>query len=189
MATFDPDRLAGRRAKVSGVVTLKIAAQGFFIQDATSGIRVRQPQMNELQPGDVVDVLGFPALGDFSPELEEVSFRRTGNTSNAVPRKTTAEEILLQGAHDGMLVTLEARLLQNVPRSANPQLVLQDGAISFIARLEDAGQGWKMPALESGSVVRLCGVCSIQRGEQREPKSFRLRLRSPADVTLISSLP
>jgi PAS domain S-box-containing protein len=32
-------------------------------------------------------------------------------------------------------------------------------------------------------------VCSIQRGEQREPKSFRLRLRSPADVTLISSPP
>ena len=189
VATFDPDRLAGRRVKVSGVVTLKIPDQGFFIQDAEGGIRVRYQQMNELQPGDVVDVLGFPALGDFSPELEEVSFHRTGNTSNTVAHATTAEETLLQGAHDSMLLTLEARLLQSVPRSANPQLVLQDGSIIFTARLEDAGQGWKMPALESGSVVRLTGVCSIQRGEQREPKGFRLRLRSPADVTLISSPP
>jgi signal transduction histidine kinase len=189
VATFDPDRLAGRRVKVSGVVTLILPDQGFFIQDATAGIRVQQPQMNGLQPGDVVDVLGFPALGEFSPELEEVSFRRTGNTSNAVAHAATAEEFLLQGVHDGMLVTLEARLLQSVPRSANPQLVLQDGAITFTARLAEARQGWKMPALESGSVVRLSGVCSIQRGEQREPKSFRLWLRSPADVRLISSPP
>jgi signal transduction histidine kinase len=189
VATFDPDRLTGRRVKVSGVVTLRLPDQGFFIQDATAGILVRQQQTNELQPGDVVDVLGFPTLGDFSPELEEVSFRRTGNMSNAVARKATAEEILLQGTHDGMLVTLEARLLQSVPHSANPQLVLQDGAITFTARLEAARQGWKMPALESGSVVRLSGVCSIRRGEQREPKSFRLWLRSPADVILISSPP
>jgi signal transduction histidine kinase len=88
-----------------------------------------------------------------------------------------------------MLVTLETRLLQSVPRSANPQLVLQDGTIIFTARLEDAGQGWKIPALESGSVVRLSGVCSIQRGEQGEAKSFRLRLRSPADVVLLSAPP
>jgi signal transduction histidine kinase len=187
VATFDPDRLAGRRVKVSGVVTLRLPDQGFFIQDPTAGIRVRQQQINKLQPGDVVDVLGFPALEEFSPELEEVSFRRTGHTSNVVAHEATAEEILLQGVHDGMLVTLEARLLQSVPHSANPQLVLLDGAIIFTARLEEAGQGWKMPALESGSVVRLSGVCSIQGGEQRETKSFRLRLRSPADVTLISS--
>jgi signal transduction histidine kinase len=189
VGTFDPDHLAGRRVKVSGVVTLKIPDQGFFIQDPSDGILVREPRTNELQTGDVLDVIGFPVMGDFEPELQEVTFRRTGNTSNAVPRETTAEEILLHGADDGMLVTLEARLLQSVPHSANPQLVLQDGAIVFTARLEDAGQGWKMPALESGSVVRLSGVCSIQRGEQREPKSFRLRLRSPADVTLISSPP
>jgi signal transduction histidine kinase len=189
VATFDPDRLAGRRVKVSGVVTLKVPDQGFFIQDPSDGILVRQPQTKELQTGDVLDVIGFPVMGDFEPELQEVTFRRTGNTSNAVAHEATAEEILLHGAHDGMLVTLEARLLQSVPHSANPQLVLQDGAITFTARLADAGQGWKMPALESGSVVRLSGVCSIQSGEQREPRSFRLRLRSPADVTLISSPP
>jgi signal transduction histidine kinase len=189
VATFDPDRLAGRRVKVSGVVTLKIPDQGFFIQDVGGGIFVRHGQTNELQPGDLVDVLGFPALGDFSPELEEASLRRTGDSSNVVGHKTKAEEILLQGVHDAMLVTLEGRLLQNVPRSANPQLVLQDGAIIFTARLQDSGQGWKMPALESGSQVRLSGVCSIQRGEQREPKGFRLRLRSAADVVLISNPP
>jgi hypothetical protein len=41
VATFDPDRLTGRRVKVSGVIALRIPGQGFFLQDASGGIRVR----------------------------------------------------------------------------------------------------------------------------------------------------
>ncbi len=189
VATFDPDRLAGRRVKVAGTVTLKSPDQGFFLQDSSGGIRVRLMHTQGIEVGDALDVLGFPALGEFSPELDEVSYRRTGSAAPPVPRPTSAEEILLQGAHDGVVVTLQARLVQSVRRAANPQLLLQDGDVYFSARLEDVRQGRDIPALESGSVVRLSGVCSIQRGEQREAKGFRLRLRSAADVVLVSASP
>ena len=189
VSKFDPDRLAGRRIKVSGVVTLKIPNQGLIIQDPSGGIRVRTQQPNQLQAGDAVEVLGFPALGEFSPELEGASIRQAGSDSPPVAQVATAEDILLRGAHDGRLVTLEARLQQNVPRAANPQLVLQDGTIFFTARIEAAVHSRGLAALQSGSVVRLTGVCSIQGGEGHEPKGFRLLLRSPADVELISSPP
>ncbi len=78
VATFDPDRLAGRRVKVRGVVTLRIQAQGFIVADASGGIRVLTRQSGDVQVGDIVDVLGFPVIGDFSPYLEEASFRKTG---------------------------------------------------------------------------------------------------------------
>ena len=106
---FDASRLAGRRVKVSGVVTLNIPESGFYLQDNSGGIRIITQQTNALQVGDFVEVLGFPALGDFSPYLDDATFRRTGTASVPTPKETSAEEILLQGRSDGQVVQLIAR--------------------------------------------------------------------------------
>jgi PAS domain S-box-containing protein len=189
VATFDPDRLAGRRVKIKGVVTLRIPGQGFILQDASGGMRVLTRQTNEVYTGDLMEVLGFPVIGDFSPYLEEGSFRRTGTGSLPVPIKTTAEQILLHGTNDSLVVEMKARLLQSVPRSANPQLVLQDGPIIFLAHLETQTPRLEVPAFQSGSLLRLTGVCSIQGGERHEPATFRLLLRQPGDIKLLETAP
>ena len=122
--------------KITGVVTLKIPGQGFILEDSSGGIRALTRQTNDVQVGDAVAVLGFPVIGDFSPYLEEASFRRLGNGSMPSPKQTSAEKILLQGTTDNLVVEIKARLLQSVPQSPNPQLVLQDGPIIFLAHLE-----------------------------------------------------
>jgi len=189
VATFDPDRLAGRRVKIQGVVTLRLPGQGFIIQDISGGIRVLTRQTNEVQISDTVEVLGFPAIGDFSPYVEEAAFRRTGTGPLPVRKKTTAEQILLNGTNDAQIVELNARLLQSVPRSANPQLVLQDGPIIFTAHVEPQTRRLQAPALQSGSLLRLIGVCSIQGGERHEAQTFRLLLRQPDDIELLEAAP
>ncbi len=189
VATFDPGRLAGRRVKVQGVVTLLLPGQGFILQDASGGLRVLSRQTNDVQIGDSVDVLGFPTIGDFSPLLEEASFRRTGTAQLPLAKQTTADQILLHGTNDGQVVELKARLLQNVPRSANPQFVLQDGPIIFTAHLESQNRRAELPLFESGSLLRLTGVCSIQGGERHEPAAFHLLLRQPEDIQLLEKQP
>src|SRR5262249_50762673 len=106
LATFDPERLAGRRVKLSGIVTLSVPGQGFYMQDASGGFHVSTQQTNHLRAGNLVEVLGFPALGDFSPGLSEATFRITGTGPLPTPRQTTPEQILLRGTEDGMLVQL-----------------------------------------------------------------------------------
>jgi signal transduction histidine kinase len=86
-------------------------------------------------------------------------------------------------------VELRARLLQNVPRAANPQLVLQDGPIIFTARVEPQDHGWNLPAYRSGSLLKLTGVCSIQGGERHEPETFRLLVPKPAGIELLEAPP
>ena len=189
VATFDPDRLAGRRVKVSGQVTLRIPGEGFVLQDATGGIRIQASQTNEVQIGDVLDVLGFPSLREFSPGLEEALFRRTGTGVAPPALKITAAQILQHGTNDSQVVQLLARLVQSVSRSVNPQLVLQDGPIIFTARLETPVSGQEVPALQSGSRIRLTGVCSIQGNQQREPYAFHVLLRRPKDLELLESPP
>ena len=185
VATFDPERLAGRRVKVSGVVTLTIAGQGFFLQDASGGLRVSTQQTNQFHAGDAVEVLGFPTVGDFAPCIEEATVRRTGTGAVPLAKRTTAEQILLRGTDDGVLVQLEARLLQDVPRSASPRLVLQDGPLTFTARVAGPATGKQLPEWRSGSVLRLSGVCSIQGGENHEPEGFRLLVAQARDISLI----
>jgi PAS domain S-box-containing protein len=189
VATFDPGRLAGRRIKVQGVVTLRMPGQGFILQDASGGLRVLTRQTNEAATGDSVEVLGFPAIGDFSPYLEEAAFRRNGTGARPVPKPTTAEQILLHGTNDAQVVEVKARLLQNVPRSANPQFVLQEGPIIFTAHLEAQGRHSEVAAFQSGSLLGLTGVCSIQGGEGHEPVAFRLLLRRPEDIVLLETAP
>ncbi|HEY9173920.1 MAG TPA: ATP-binding protein, partial [Verrucomicrobiae bacterium] len=187
VSTYDASRLAGRRVKVSGVVTLNIPQLGFYLQDGSAGIRVNTQQTNSLQIGDAVEVLGFPAIGDFSPCLEEAAFRRTGPGTPPMPKRISAEEILLKGRHDGQVVEMEARLVQDVPRAAHPKLVLQDGPIIFTAHAVGQSPGEMLRRLKSGSVLRLTGVCAVQGGQGHEPETFRLLLAQPAAVKLVSA--
>jgi PAS domain S-box-containing protein len=189
VATFDPDRFAGRRVKIQGVATLRLTGQGFILQDASGGIRVLTGQTNEAQPGDLVEVIGFPAIGNFSPYLDEAVFRVIGKGEIPPAKAVTAEEVLLRGANDGQIVMIDARLLRDVPRSANPQLVLQEGPIIFTAQLENQSRRQEIPDLKSGSRLRLTGVCSIQGGEGHEPQAFGLLLRSPDDAHLLEAPP
>lgn len=189
VATFDPHRLAGRRVKVQGIVTLRMPGQGFILQDQTGGIRVLARQTNEVALGDLLEVLGFPAIGEFSPYLEEGVFQKIGRSQLPAPRQTTADQILLHGSEDALLVEIKARLLQGIPQSANPQIVLQDGPIIFTAHLAVPAARSEVPAMPSGSLLRLTGVCAIQGGEHHEPQSFRLQLRHPDDIELLETAP
>ena len=189
VATFHPDRFANRRVKIQGVVTLRMTGQGFIVQDASGGLRVLTRQTNEVRLGDLVEAIGFPAIGDFTPYLEEAAFRVLGTAPMPAPKPVKAENLLLQGTNDAQIVTLDAQLLQNVPRSANPQMVLQDGPIIFTAQLEPQAGRQGIPDWESGCRLRLTGVCSIQGGEGHEPQAFRVLLRDPRDVQLLEPPP
>jgi PAS domain S-box-containing protein len=189
VATFDPNRLAGRRVKVQGVVTLRMPGQGFILQDQTGGMRVFSRQTNDVALGDSVEVLGFPAIGDFSPYLEEGVFRKVGPGRIPAAKQVSADQILLHGSDDALLLQIKARLLQSVPRSANPQIVLQDGSIVFTAHLAAPAPRSEVPELQSGTLLLLTGVCAIQGGEKHEPHSFRLQLRRPDDIEVLETPP
>jgi signal transduction histidine kinase len=191
VATFDPERIAGRRVKLAGVVSLNLPGFGLFLLDDSGAIRVQTQlaQAVDLRPRDSVEVLGFPALGDFSPRLEEPVIRRLSSGPPLVSRVTTAEQILLHGTNDAALLCLDAELLQSVPRSAQPKLLLQQGPVIFTAQLAgghfpDAVSNWR-----PGSLLRLTGVCLIQGNDTHNPQSFRLLLSGPDQVLLLKAPP
>lgn len=191
VATFQSGRASGQRARVRGIITLRRPGQGLFLQDASGGIRV-EPQRDEgvdLEPGDTVEVVGYPALGDFSPHLEDALLRKVRTTGVPAPVPISAEQILLNGANDSTLVRLEARLLQRVPSSAQPKLLLQEGPIIFTAQLARGNFTESVSRLRPGALVRVTGVCVIQSSDDQIPQSFRLLLPDADSFQVLSAPP
>jgi len=189
VARFDPNRLAVRRVKVGGMVTLILPDKGFYVQNASAGIFVNTTQTKNLHAGDSVRVVGYPALGDFSPQLEDVQIQGGGTTPVPQPEPASAEEILMNGTHDSTLVQLEGTLVQSLAHSAQPKLVLQSGSVIFTAILLTEASGRRGAYLQAGSLLHLTGVCQIQAGESHEPESIQLLVAGTQDVKVLREPP
>jgi two-component system sensor histidine kinase/response regulator len=188
---FTPEAGSPHRIKVQGVVTMQRTGGAFFVQDDTEGLYVQTGEKQAVQPGDRVEVLGFPAAGVYTPVLHDAVLRKLGTAPLPVPISVTAEKALT-GNYDGELILIEARLLERLTRSADQVLVLQSGSVIFNADLEGTAADESLASLRDGSVVQVTGVCLAQSDESGipgPPKSFRILLRSASDIRVLQTPP
>jgi hypothetical protein len=75
---FDPDAGAFQRVKVAGQFLCARQDQ-CFMTDGTNGLRFQPRAAHTLQPGDLIEVVGFPELSGPSPLLREAVARKTGH--------------------------------------------------------------------------------------------------------------
>jgi signal transduction histidine kinase len=183
----------GHRVHVRGVVIHHEPGALLWIRDRDHSLRVETIQREALHPGDEVDVLGFPALGNYSAVLEDAEFRKLASQSPPLPRVITDISSALR--NDADLVQLDARLteLRRLPDSIALTLDWHQTSVRAQLHLPENAPvpaGW-LP----GSVVRVAGVCSVKTDEAGplgglwEPHSFQLLLRSPADLAVIQAPP
>jgi two-component system sensor histidine kinase/response regulator len=185
---FTPEKASGHRVRVRGIVTLQRLGRSLFIQDGTGSLYVQSRQPTQLYPGDTVEAVGFPAVGEYAPFLEDAIFRKLASGPPLVPRSVTAQEAAKGGFGAG-LVRVDGRLLEGALRPEEQVLILQSGDVIFNALLEDAKAIPRLRALPAGSRLRLTGVCSVQVDENRVPRAFRILLRSLDDVVVLERPP
>jgi PAS domain S-box-containing protein len=191
---FAPQGTYGHQVKVAGTVIDREGDAGLYIEDKTEGLYVETKQPGALQPGDRVEVLGFPAQGDYTPVLQDAFFRKTGSGSPPVPDAVTADEVLT-GKHDYRLVRLQATVLDRTHNTLEQFLVLQSGGFIFNAYLQRHGPRTDFASLQNGSQVAVTGVCLIEVGQDWHvgtdwrAKSFHLVLRSPGDIKVLQRPP
>jgi PAS domain S-box-containing protein len=190
---FTPQGTYGHRVQVAGTVICQQAGRTLYIQNDRDGLFVQTRQKNPLNVGDLVEVLGFPAQGEYTPLLQDAIFRQIGSGQEPRPDLITADEAL-RGTNDCRLVRIEAKLLNRAQHSREQFLVLESGDFIFHAYQERADAADAFASLQDGSKLSVTGVCLIepgkwQAGENWRAKSFHLLLRSPADVTVLQAPP
>jgi PAS domain S-box-containing protein len=200
----NPRIASGQRLCVTGAVTLASPSGNLCLRDATGSLGVKldpprthtdprglyldPPFLGALRPGDQVQVIGYPALGEYAPVLQDAWVRKLGSGEPPRPLRVTAEQALT-GKFDGALVTLSGRLISAEGRpmgtTTDQILTIQSDYVIFEARLENS------PALNIplSSTVDLTGVCMVQADERRQPRAFRLLLRAADDVIVLERPP
>ncbi|HYT77629.1 MAG TPA: ATP-binding protein [Vicinamibacterales bacterium] len=190
LLSFDPHRGVGRLSRIRGVV-LVARDDVAYVRDAAGSVELHPAHPTPLSPGDLVDAVGFPSPGAYSGVLDDAMVRRVGNGQSPPPVNATMFE-LLRGNRDGELVRINGTLLQRVSTSTEDVLVIEAAGTTFTAHLDRRAGAPPLEALQTGSMLELTGVPSIQAVRQANrlvPHGFRMLLPSAGSVRVAQAPP
>ena len=191
---FSPGVVLRHRAHIRGRVTLRWPGRMLCIQESSHGLCMESPQLDKVQIGQLVDVVGFPAISDFKPTLENASFHvAEGNT----PMKAELVSIqqAFRGDLDRELIQIEGELIGQDRAAGDLTLVLRSGDFVFSASLPKENGGVGLLPWKEGSLTRVTGICSVRMDPKTtgqgsgsvQPGSVNILLRSLDDVTVLHS--
>jgi signal transduction histidine kinase len=203
MYNYSPAGEVNRRIRVRGVVTAQISGRpfemndftsttnfrynlfGVYVKDGTSGALVEMESAPTARPGDVVDIAGFPAVTPGKPILRNAVYRVVGTAAPPAPIDLPSANVITP-ENDAELIKVVGELLSVLTTPTERVLVLKMGDTVFDAGFSKAEGDGRLDRIPPGSTVAVTGVYSYQGGP---PPSFRLFLRSPADIVVVASAP
>ena len=186
LLTFAPAGGTSHRVRVRGVVGYQQLGHALFLQSQSKGLRVLTKQVTPVEIGDLVEVLGFPAMGDSAPMLEDAVFHRVGHEKAPEPVMLNLSAPWEQ--FDGLVVTTDAKLLNREPNPDGLGLMLQHGDRFFDATVPSGLLAERLLSIPLNSVVQVSGICLVRSGGLWHiPQSFRMLLRSPQDVVVLAT--
>ncbi len=186
---FNMESALNQRIRTSGTVVLDAPGHYLYVQDGADSVFALSQQTNVLQPGDRVEVVGFPGEEGQKFVLREAVYRRISGGEEPNPLQLSATNST-DANLDGLLVRAGGILLNKVEKNGETRLLIQTKGFVFEAGLTSAALGTEyLQSLELGSRLALTGVYEVQNDEYGQPRSFLLHLRSPKDVELLKQPP
>ncbi|MSU50414.1 MAG: sensor histidine kinase [Opitutus sp.] len=177
-----------RRVRIAGTVTASFPGGLVFLRHDETALAVRLDAPFALNPGDRLEISGFPEMDRFSASVVDAEIvSRTAGTPPAPIEVGTPDR--LTGLHDAHLVSVTASLTDSFKSDGNTVFVLQGRTRTVQALLPESAA---VPA--TGSQLRITGVCRVESnqpgsGFTTRPGIVSLRARSADDVTVLQSPP
>ena len=183
----------GHRVHIRGKVLHHRPGFMLWVRDGDDCLRIESNQTEPLNPGDFVDVLGFPVPGEYSPVLQDAVYLKQTTEDSPVPL------IVLDVAgaldHDANLIQFEAKLIESRTFRGGIELTL-DGLGQTLRAYLHQPETVEIPSdWLTGSLVRVTGVCEVIADEEGPlgglwiPHSFELLLRSAEDIVVVQPPP
>jgi two-component system, sensor histidine kinase and response regulator len=189
-----------RRIHIRGTVTLAWPGRLLCIQDRGHGLCAQTDQNTPLATGEQADVIGFPDLGLFTPTLTRARYEAPRGQPLPAAEPVAAEPVTagqaLLGKQDARLVEVQGQLIGQDDSAGDPNIVLSSGKYVFSAVLPAQPGALQLPAWKKGTTLKIVGICSLQGSPDKDPAwgqgfniptTFRVLLRSTADVVVIKS--
>ncbi len=184
------------RVRVRGVVTYQRPCADIFLHDSTGGLEIENDDTNLFAPGEIVEAVGFPALKNYLPVLENaVLIRGEGRAETVVPDKVPISE-LMKGFHNSDLISLQGKLLyrsrQQIrtddPADSTPDeniLTLQNGGHIFTVEAPGTPEYASLASIPIGSTLQVSGICVLKTDEAGRITGVQILVRDLADVHVV----
>jgi signal transduction histidine kinase/CheY-like chemotaxis protein len=193
---YSSEKVEGHRVRMQGVVTLQQSDGSVYMTDATGGLLIQTHEVNSVQPGDRVDVVGFAALGDYAPELQNATILQRTAGSPREPTPITAGEAFTGNFH-AQLVQMDAYLVDQTNNGVDHVLTLRAGRYNFNALMDSNASVVGLSGIRPGSLVHVTGVVRVEPRKLAGPvggtgvavQNIRLLLRGSEDVVVLQSAP
>lgn len=173
----------GHRVRVQGVVT-SCFGNRFSLMDAAHGIFVYSDTPARVKVGDLLDVVGFPSMGEDTAVLEDAVYRRMGAAPLPAPVNVTVAQALARDL-DAEPVQIEGRLLYKSRNATEKTLLLSSHGATFSAALPADAPG-SFGELQPGSLLRVTGICMIDVTPTKMPEALHILLRSGSGITVLA---
>jgi diguanylate cyclase (GGDEF)-like protein len=189
------------RIKISGVASYQIPGHALYLQDGSDGIAVQDSTSRSIAPGTKVEAVGFPAMGDYAPILEDGIVRSVGHAEPPKPLRTDAKNVIVStegikgktvgdfAPYDEQLLQLRARVVENNIQGNQRVWILRQEGVIFEAYLPLADSDDRTANIPTGSVLSVTGICRVHADPERTPTSFSILVRSPQDIVVLEHGP
>ncbi len=190
---FLPREQLAHRVRIQGTVTLQWPGRTLCIQNGSDGVCMQTAQETGARVGDLVDVIGFPAISAYKATLEDANFRVSGTeAAPPIPGLITTDQAI-KGDSDGQLVRIDGELIGQDLAAGDSTLMLHSGKYIFSAILPRSAAGPGVLPWKVGSMLRLTGICNVQFNMMNtnlgeggvRPESVHILLRSSDDIAVL----
>ncbi|MCU1294242.1 MAG: domain S-box protein [Bryobacterales bacterium] len=187
LSRFGASRSFGERQLFSGVVTASFGRRGIYVSDETGSVVVESRQDDVLNPGDHIQIRGFPTFSQGHIKIEDAILNRVGAGVPPVPVRAGMDKILA-GEYDSRLVQLDGSVVDFLLYRHLPAFMVRRDHTVFSVLSNAASDLATLPA--RGSMVRITGICITDFDEATaRPLGFRLIVRSPSDIEVLRPAP
>ncbi len=184
---FTPEQRTNQIAHIRGLLT-QAGQHRLHLEDASGGILViPESDQGAIKAGETLDVVGFPRQINGATALEKARYKAAPQAITIVPqamRPATALEE--ESGLDSRLVEIDALLIETGRTSEALTLLLESDNHLFTA-VAPLWMGGEVKSLAPGSRVHLKGVCTLQHDDHGGTLGFRILLRTPDDIKVLSA--
>jgi len=182
-----------QRVHIRGTITLYEPGVQMVVETPQrQAVLVNTFAQSPLRIGQVVDVVGFPDVGQYSEAIGQATVLPDALLQLIRPVAVTWGRAS-RGDYPYELVSMEGTVAAEVHEPHEDTLVVQSGPHVFSAIL--ARPVWyqtnsesSLPRYPVGSRVRVTGVCFVHAGGPwSTPQWFDLEIRNPKDVTVLAN--
>jgi signal transduction histidine kinase len=194
VAQYRSDSSPANLVHVKGIVTYQRPGEDLFLQDSTGGLQIKSRLDQPLSPGDVVEAVGFPAVENFLPVLEDAMFRKTGASRVIVEPKAVTVAEAQKGLHQADLIAIKGKLIDRSTRKIGENtkesyvqttLTLQSTNFIFAAEKNTATPNTLLSSIPIGSLLQVSGICLLANDQGGKTISLSVLLPASDDVRVL----